>query len=146
MVTCPVRGGASVTSLVGNAQVQRHVDSLKLYIQHIVKRKKCKQNVNTIKPFITCNMSPSRHLRRSERRRFMDSFSLQGNNVREQRRRPQTCPCSLRTVDPQVDLVPRCCCHRHPAWRQVRRMANPRGHETGEDKIYVKLLKWRTAG
>lgn len=51
--------------------------------------------------------------------RFSDAFSFKRDDVRKQRRRPQTETCRLRTVNPQQQLIPFCCRHSHPTCRRT---------------------------
>lgn len=53
--------------------------------------------------------------------RLADTFSFQRDDVRKQRRRPQTEACSLRPVNSQQQLIALHCCHSHPACRESAR-------------------------
>lgn len=56
--------------------------------------------------------------------RFADAFSFHRDDVRKQRRRPQTETCRLRTMNPQQQLITCCCCHCHPTCRETDRLAS----------------------
>lgn len=78
--------------------------------------------------------------------RLADTFSFQRDDVRKQRRRPQTEACSLRPVNSQQQLIALHCCHSHPACRETVREMGRWGRwdtEGAAGDVYEFTCRWQ---